>query len=497
MALGALLRVAGRRARARASRRSSATPPACRRPRSSRPSATRCTRRRSSTATSSRRPACPSTSAYYDGHDPRLLRPRSASSRWPARRMATRARRCARRSHRWIRCRPCPPPPRPPATTRSWSAPASPASTCCTACASSGSRSSCSSRRAASAARGTGTATPARAATSRAWTTRTPSHELEQEWTWTERYAAQPEILRYLDHVADRFDLRRDIRFDDARRGRGVRRGARRWTVTTDGGERLSAALLIMATGCLSVPRMPDIPGLERFAGELLPHRRWPHERRRLHRQARRRDRHRLVGHPVDPADRRAGRAADRVPAHAELQRAGAERARSAPRRAASAKATLRRATAASARTTTAGNPCELARAERRWDATPEEREREFEERWARGGFGLHAAHFNDLLLRHRRRTSTARRVRARQDPRDASTTRRSPSSCAADDHPFGTKRLCVDTDYYETFNRAERHARRHPQRRRSRRSRRAGLRDDGDASTSSTRSCSPPASTR
>ena len=99
--------------------------------------------------------------------------------------------------------------------TSSWSAPVSPACTCCTGCASLGFRSGSTRRAATSAAPGTGTAIRARAATSRACEySYSFSEELQQEWNWSERYAPQPEILRYANHVADRFDLRRDIQLD-------------------------------------------------------------------------------------------------------------------------------------------------------------------------------------------------------------------------------------------------------------------------------------------
>ena len=104
------------------------------------------------------------------------------------------------------------------------------------------------------------------------------SHELEQEWTWSERYAAQPEILAYLEHVADRFDLRRDIRLGTRVAEAALQEPEGRWSIVTGDGERLSATFLIMATGCLSVPRIPDLPGLERFSGELHHTGLWPHE---------------------------------------------------------------------------------------------------------------------------------------------------------------------------------------------------------------------------
>ena len=104
------------------------------------------------------------------------------------------------------------------------------------------------------------------------------SHELEQEWTWSERYAGQAEILAYLEHVADRFDLRRDIRLGTRVAEAVLEEPGDRWSIATDDGERFSAGFLIMATGCLSVPRIPDIPGIERFAGELHHTGLWPHD---------------------------------------------------------------------------------------------------------------------------------------------------------------------------------------------------------------------------
>src|SRR5215472_13233103 len=103
------------------------------------------------------------------------------------------------------------------------------------------------------------------------------SEPLQQEWEWTERYASQPEILAYLNHVADRFDLRRDIElatrieaahFDDSRD---------RWTVRTNRGASIAARWLVMATGCLSRPNKPRFPGLERFLGDIHHTGEWPH----------------------------------------------------------------------------------------------------------------------------------------------------------------------------------------------------------------------------
>jgi cation diffusion facilitator CzcD-associated flavoprotein CzcO len=102
--------------------------------------------------------------------------------------------------------------------------------------------------------------------------------ELEQEWTWTEKYPTQPEILRYVNHVADRYDLRRDITFDTRVTAASYDEDAARWTVTTDADEEIDAQFLIMATGCLSSSKAPEIPGAERFRGPIHHTGHWPHE---------------------------------------------------------------------------------------------------------------------------------------------------------------------------------------------------------------------------
>ncbi len=159
--------------------------------------------------------------------------------------------------------------------------------------------------------------------------------ELEAEWTWSEKYATQPEILRYLQHVADKYDLRKDIQFSTRVAAATWDDAASRWTITTDQGDRLSCRWFVMATGCLSMPKAVDIDGPDRFARRRLLHQQLATRGRRLHRQAGRCHRHWLVGHPVDPADRRAGERAGGVPAHPELLDPGAERSAvaGAPRR--------------------------------------------------------------------------------------------------------------------------------------------------------------------
>jgi cyclohexanone monooxygenase len=274
------------------------------------------------------------------------------------------------------------------------------------------------------------------------------SHELEQEWVWSERYASQPEILRYLEHVAERFDLHRDIRLGTRVAAAAFDEAADCWTVTTAAGEHLSAAFLIMATGCLSVPRIPDIAGIETFAGELHHTGLWPHD-------------------GVEFAGRRVGvigtgsSAVQAIPliaaeaAHVTVfQRTpnfsvpawnGPLGAEVIADRKARADRFRRKA-----RTTAAGNPWD-ARKQSVWDATPEQREDEFEERYAVGGFCLHAAYSdlfddpaaNDLLAQFLRA-----KIRTRVHDPDVA------ELLCPYDHPVGAKRMCVDTEYFETFNR-------------------------------------------
>ena len=107
------------------------------------------------------------------------------------------------------------------------------------------------------------------------------SEELQQEWEWSERYAAQPEILRYLEHVAERFDLFRDIEFETRVESAVYEDEPARWRVEVrSAGDRqvLSARYFIMATGCLSSTNTPDFPGLEDFEGRIFHTGRWPHE---------------------------------------------------------------------------------------------------------------------------------------------------------------------------------------------------------------------------
>ena len=104
------------------------------------------------------------------------------------------------------------------------------------------------------------------------------STELEQQWQWSERYATQPEILRYAQHVADTFDLRRDIHFKQKVSSVVYDQGHQEWHVLTEQGLEVRGKFCVLATGCLSVPQLPDIEGLNDFKGPCYQASLWPHE---------------------------------------------------------------------------------------------------------------------------------------------------------------------------------------------------------------------------
>ena len=103
------------------------------------------------------------------------------------------------------------------------------------------------------------------------------SPEVEQEWTWSEYFAAQPELMQYFDFVARKLDLRKHYRFDTRVKRAAWDAARARWVVTTEAGETFEATYCVMATGPLSVPKDPDIPGLSSFQGELYRAGKWPH----------------------------------------------------------------------------------------------------------------------------------------------------------------------------------------------------------------------------
>jgi len=274
------------------------------------------------------------------------------------------------------------------------------------------------------------------------------SDELQQEWKWSERYASQPEILTYINHVADRFDLRRDVQLSTRVTAATFDEAARRWMITTDRGDRVSARFCIMATGCLSTAQVPAFPGLDSFRGKTYHTGRWPHE-------------------GVDFTGQRVGvigtgsSAIQSIPIIAAqaahlfvFQRTPnfSVPARNAPldpdyeRQVKARYADFRR----QARESRVGFVVERSEASA-LAVSPGERRREYERRWSRGGLGFTATYMDLLLDKDANDTAAEfcrEKIRAAvRDPEVA-------ELLAPKDYPVGTKRMCVDTGYYETFNR-------------------------------------------
>jgi len=279
------------------------------------------------------------------------------------------------------------------------------------------------------------------------------SAELQQEWEWTERFSAQPEILRYLNHVADRFDLRRDIQFGTRVAALTYDESASRWTVRTAAGDETTSRFVIMATGCLSSANVPEFTGRDTFAGEIYHTGRWPH-------------------HEVDFTGMRVGvigtgsTGIQLIPVVAEqadelyvFQRtaayslpAGNHPLDSAEQ--AEIKADYPGFRARNNRMPSAGNSRFPANPASTFDATPAEREAAFEFRWARGGPGLLGS-YGDIMVNKAANDIAAEFVREKirqivKDPDVAALL--SPSQV------LGCKRICLDTNYYETFNRPNVH---------------------------------------
>ena len=275
------------------------------------------------------------------------------------------------------------------------------------------------------------------------------SPELDQKWRWSERYSAQPDILAYLNTVADTLDLRRDIQFDTKVASAHFDEGTQRWDVRTEAGQELSARFCVMATGCLSRPKDPDIPGEGSFAGPTYYTSRWPHE-------------------GVDFTGLRVGvigtgssgvqsipiiaeqashltvfqRTANyAVPAHNHDLPDGVHRPEVLAERRQS------------------GLDCPLGIAFEFNDAnvktaaelSPQERQAEFQRLWEKGGLTMMLA-FADLLVDDEagREASEFVNNKIREQVHDPEVAEK----LMPKGYPFGAKRLCVDTGYYETYNR-------------------------------------------
>jgi len=269
---------------------------------------------------------------------------------------------------------------------------------------------------------------------------------LQKDWRWSEKYAAQPEILAYARHVADRHDLRPLIAFETRVLSATFDEAADRWRVVTDEGDTLSARWLVMATGCLSTPRAPAIPGVESFASETYHTGAWPHE-------------------GVDFTGKTVA-----------VVGTGSSGIQSIPQIAAQADHVTVFQRTPNFSVPANNTPLTDADIEAFWamypdymalvkgpgmgfganpanspGGTPEERRARYEALWGVGGAGFLTA-WGNLLTSIEVNDEAADFVREKiaevvTDPAVAE--RLKPY-----DHPIGTKRICVDTGYYETYNR-------------------------------------------
>ncbi len=274
------------------------------------------------------------------------------------------------------------------------------------------------------------------------------SPELQQEWEWSERYPGQPEIMRYLNYVADRFDLKRDIQFNTRVTSAHYDENANLWEVRTLSGERFTAKYLITAVGCLSTANVPNIPGLESFAGRWYHTGQWPHE-------------------GVDFTGKRVGMIGtgstgiQAAPVIAEsaahltvFQRTAnySVPARNAPltpefkRYVKENFAEIRRVMHA----TPNGHPFTISD-RLALDTAAEERQALYEAAWNTGGLQFRAV-FQDLLIDKAANDTAADflRNKIRSIVKDPATAEK----LADIDHPYAAKRPPIDTNYFETFNR-------------------------------------------
>ncbi|CAN5688684.1 NAD(P)/FAD-dependent oxidoreductase [soil metagenome] len=277
------------------------------------------------------------------------------------------------------------------------------------------------------------------------------SDELQQEWKWPERYGTQPEILKYINHVADRFDLRRDVQIDTRITSALFDGQANQWTLKTDGGEEIRARYCVMAAGNLSTPRLPDFKGLKDFKGKWYHSGLWPHE-------------------GVDFSGLRVGvigtgsSGVQMIPIIASqarrlhvFQRTAnfSLPARNGPmederERRHKAEYPARRAAAADTPFAIAGHAKPTLSA---LEVGEEERNRSYEAKWQEGGSISYLYAYTDLLV-NKQANDTASEF-ARNKIRGLVEDKQTAELLAPKDHPIGTKRLCLDTHYYETYNRS------------------------------------------
>ncbi len=275
------------------------------------------------------------------------------------------------------------------------------------------------------------------------------SPELDQEWKWPERYGNQGEILKYVRHVADRFDLRRDVQFNTRITSATFDEASSQWTVKTDKGETITGRYCIMATGNLSTPRKPDIKGIDSFKGKWYHTGLWPHD-------------------GVDFSGLRVGvigtgsSGVQSIPHIAKqakhlfvFQRTAnfSLPAQNAPMDAEKERRHKQRypelrSQAVNTPFGIAGYPPPTKSA---LEVSEEERNAIYERKWKEGGSISFLYSFTDLLTNKEANDTASEFVRnkIRQTVKDPKTA----ELLCPNDHPIGTKRLILDTNYYETYN--------------------------------------------
>lgn len=272
--------------------------------------------------------------------------------------------------------------------------------------------------------------------------------DLQQEWDWSERYATQPEILAYLEHVADRFDLRRSYAFDTRVVSATFDEGTDTWLVVTDRGHEVTARFCVMATGALSATNLPDIPGRDTFGGRILHTGAWPHE-------------------GVDFTGKRVGvigtgsSGIQSIPVIAKeaqslhvFQRTPNFSVPASNRPLSDEERRELKAGYAQRRFKSwrsgGGSPF-VSNVKSALEVSPEEREKEFQHYWEKGGvlFGkTFADQMSDMDANDLAREFAERKIRAViDDPAVA-------DALIPTDHPIGTKRIVTDSGYFETYNR-------------------------------------------
>jgi len=274
------------------------------------------------------------------------------------------------------------------------------------------------------------------------------SKELVQEWEWSERYPQQPEILRYLNHVADKFDLRCDISFDTRVTSARFDEANNQWVVQTEGGETLRAQFLITAVGCLSSANVPNTPGLDSFAGQWFHTGAWPHEGVDF------KGKHVGVigtGSTGIQAIPVIANEADHVTVFQRTANYSLP-ANNAPLTDEFKKYAKAHADEIYEIMTTNGNGHPFRIEARKAVETPTDKiEQIYEAAWQKGGLQFRAA-FEDLLTSNDANKTAAEFIQKKirqliKDPVKA-------EILAEIDHPFAAKRPPIDSNYFDTFNR-------------------------------------------